>query len=120
MPAYLFVYGTLLRGECRQDRLAGEEFVGAAATAPEYRLYDVGEYPALVVADRGTSIAGELWLVGDEALRELDDVEGVDEGLYARQPVRLLPPYDRLRAETYVYMQSVTGLAEIGPGWRDR
>lgn len=119
MPVHLFVYGTLMRGECRQRHLAGEEFVGAAETSPHYRLYDVGEYPALVAADPGVSIAGELWLVTDDTLRNLDDVEGVDEGLYERRVIWLQPPYDRLRAVTYVYLPSVAGLPDLGASWRD-
>ena len=47
MATHLFVYGTLMRGECRERHLAGQEFVGAAQTAPGFRLYNVGEYPAL-------------------------------------------------------------------------
>lgn len=120
MPTHLFVYGTLMRGESRHRHLAGQTFVAEAQTQPDYRLFNVGDFPALVSASPGRPIAGELWLVSDETLRELDDVEGTDEGLYARVPVHLPSPFDNVVAETYIYLQSVDGLPEINGNWRDR
>ena len=120
MPTNLFVYGTLMRGESREGYLSDQEFVGSAETAPGYRLYNVGAYPALVVSIPGVSVVGELWRVGDDKLLELDDVEGIDEGLYARRPVQLLSPHDSLMVETYVFRPSVSGLADIGGNWRKR
>lgn len=120
MPTHLFVYGTLMRGESRHRHLAEETFVDQARSAPGYRLFDLGDYPALVEDPDGLSIVGELWLVGDAALRELDDVEGVDEGLYARRPIPLLPPHDGIAAEGYVSLESVAGLPDISPSWRER
>ncbi|MFO1091706.1 MAG: gamma-glutamylcyclotransferase family protein [Planctomycetaceae bacterium] len=120
MPTHLFVYGTLMTGESRHRYLAAATLIGAARTTPEYRLFDAGDYPALVADPVGQSIAGELWLVGDDTLRELDEVEGTDEGLYARVPVHLQPPFDKRAAETYIYLQSVAGLPEINGDWRER
>jgi gamma-glutamylcyclotransferase (GGCT)/AIG2-like uncharacterized protein YtfP len=120
MSSYLFVYGTLMRGECRQQFLADQQFLGAAATVAGYRLYNVGQYPALVVADAGVSIIGELWRVDDAKLLGLDIVEEVSAGLYARQPVRLRPPHEKLIVETYFYLPNVMGLPELGSDWRAR
>lgn len=120
MQTYLFVYGTLMRGECREDSLAGQEYLGPAETAPEYRMFNVGEYPALVASTPGLSVTGELWRVDESKLAELDEVEEVDEGLYVRQPVRLQPPHDALAVQTYVYLQEVDGLPDIGRDWRHR
>lgn len=120
MRTYLFVYGTLMRGECRSGHLAGETFVGEARTAAGYRLYDVGAYPALAAAGAGGSILGELWQVSDAKLRALDEVEGVDDGLYRRQAIRLEPPHDGLDVTTYIYLPSVSGLPDISPCWRER
>jgi gamma-glutamylaminecyclotransferase len=120
MPTHLFVYGTLMRGESRHRHLSGETFVANVRSAPGYRLYDAVDYPALVEDPDGPSIVGELWLVSDAALRQLDDVEGVDEGLYARRRIPLLPPQDDVIAEAYVYLEPVVGLPEISPSWRDR
>lgn len=120
MPTYLFVYGTLMRGESRHRHLSGETFVGAAQTASEYGLFDVGEYPALVAAAAGRAIQGELWQVSHETLQALDDVEGVADGLYARVAVRLQPPFEQIAAETYVFGHSVAGLPDLGTSWRGR
>jgi gamma-glutamylaminecyclotransferase len=114
---FLFVYGTLKRGQSRNRYLAGQQFVGAASTRATYRLFNVGEYPALVRHQDGRSIEGELWQVDEACLRALDRVEGCDEGLYAREVVELLPPYNGHRAVTYVYARPTEGLADCGTRW---
>jgi gamma-glutamylaminecyclotransferase len=120
MPTHLFIYGTLMGGESRHRHLAGSEFVAAARTRPGFRMFDCGDYPALVTATPGQIITGELWLVSDDTLRILDDVEGIDEGLYARRPVQLQPPWESIAAETYIYLQTIDQLPEIYGDWRAR
>jgi gamma-glutamylcyclotransferase (GGCT)/AIG2-like uncharacterized protein YtfP len=120
MPTHLFVYGTLMRGESRHQHLAGSKFIAAARTQPGFRMFDCGDYPALVTATPGEVITGELWLVSDDTLRALDEVEGIEDGLYARRPVRLQPPWESIAAETYVYLQGIDGLPEINGNWRAR
>jgi|RhiMethySRZTD1v2_1073278.scaffolds.fasta_scaffold52470_5 gamma-glutamylcyclotransferase (GGCT)/AIG2-like uncharacterized protein YtfP len=85
----LFVYGSLKRGFLHHDFLAGSAFVRAASTAPGYQLVLQGEYPALAL-DPGAPgvVEGELYLVGDELLPELDHFEGCPE-LYQRENVVL-------------------------------
>jgi gamma-glutamylaminecyclotransferase len=114
---HLFVYGTLKRGQPRHPFLAAQTFVATAATRPLYRMFNVGEYPALVQHPAGRSIEGELWDVDEGCLRTLDRVEGCDVGLYLRQPVELLPPHEALSAVTYFYQQPVDGLADCGTRW---
>ncbi len=80
----LFVYGSLKRGRRHHAELGGARFVGVARTLPEYRLLDLGEYPALSSGCR--SIAGELFEVTEALLVELDRFEGDD---YERGAVRL-------------------------------
>jgi gamma-glutamylcyclotransferase (GGCT)/AIG2-like uncharacterized protein YtfP len=87
-PRAVFVYGTLKRGQCR------EQFWPRAPLAVETalvrgRLVDLGPYPALLPGDRW--IRGELWRFADEdmseTLRVLDEVEGyagLGEDLYRR------------------------------------
>lgn len=119
----VFVYGTLMRGECRHGALAGQTYVGRATTQPHYRLYNCGSYPALVkVADgSGHCIEGELWQVDHACLQQLDDIEGVDEGLYERGPVILEDlPVDQPAAalvEAYFYRQDVSSLEDLGTVW---
>jgi len=120
MPTHLFVYGTLMRGESRHRHLDDQVYVGEAQTQSGYRMFNAGDFPALVIASPGREITGELWLVDADLLHVLDEVEGVAEGLYARRPVQLQPQFDKLAAETYIYLQSVTGLPEIDGNWRTR
>jgi gamma-glutamylcyclotransferase (GGCT)/AIG2-like uncharacterized protein YtfP len=114
---HVFVYGTLKRGEQRHRYLAGQTFVAAVRTQPLYRLYNLGEYPGLVGCANGLSIEGELWDVDDACLKQLDQVEGCDVGLYRRSPVELTPPHDALRPATYFYEQNVDGLPDCGTCW---
>ncbi len=114
---HLFVYGTLKRGQPRHHFLAAQTFVAVAVTRPLYRMFNVGDYPALVRHSSGRSIEGELWDVDDDCVPTLDRVEGSDAGLYLRQPVELLPPHESLVAVTYLYQQSVAGLADCGTRW---
>jgi gamma-glutamylcyclotransferase (GGCT)/AIG2-like uncharacterized protein YtfP len=116
----LFVYGTLMRGDCRHGALAGQIFLGEAQTLPRYRLYDVGTYPGLVEAAPGLVIEGELWDVDDACLARLDLVEGVPDGLYARRPVALTAPFEHARAQAYFFLESTTGLTDCGPRWHGR
>jgi gamma-glutamylcyclotransferase (GGCT)/AIG2-like uncharacterized protein YtfP len=118
MATNIFVYGTLMRGDCRHGALDGQKFLGEAKTVSRYRMYDVGTYPALVKSPGGLEIEGELWSVDDSCLARLDDVEGVPEGLYTRRPIRLQPPFEGVAAQAYFFLKSTTGMADCGTRWR--
>lgn len=114
----LFIYGTLKRGGRNHALLAGQTFLGEAHTPPGYTLYALGDYPGLVPAasDR-QGVKGELWAVDDATLARLDEFEGVAEGLYRREPIPLIPPHARIRAETFVYARSTDGCTHLGDCW---
>jgi gamma-glutamylaminecyclotransferase len=114
---HLFVYGTLKRGQPRHRFLTGQMFIAPAVTRPLYRMFNVGEYPALVRHADGRAIQGELWDVDDACVRTLDRVEGCDLGLYVRATVELSAPRDRLSAETYLYLLPIDGFADCGTLW---
>ena len=60
----LFVNGTLMRGEPLHDNLAAAHFIGAARTAPRYRLLSVRDaHPAMIPAGTagGVAVSGELY-----------------------------------------------------------
>lgn len=114
----IFVYGTLKRGGSNHAWLRGQRFVAEAATQPQYRQYDLGGYPGLVLDPaQGQSIEGELWEVDAEGLQRLDELEDVDGGEYVREPVPLRPPHDKLQAEGYRYLREVRNAREIGARW---
>jgi len=113
--ACVFLYGTLKRGGVSHHYLAGQRLVGGARTRPEYLLHQLDGYPGMVpAAEGGRSIEGEIWEVDPVCLARLDEWEGTAVGLFARVPVRLLPPHDLLGAEAYLYLKDVTGRADLG------
>lgn len=116
----LFIYGTLKRGGSNHACMAGQRFIAEVATAPHYRMYDLGGYPGLVpVADGdGLSIRGELWDVDDECKVRLDALEGVEIGEYALAAVPLLEPHEAEQAQVYLYLRSVDCCPEVGSEWR--
>lgn len=122
--ALLFVYGTLKRGGANHGWMAGQRFLGEARSAPGFTLYSLGEYPGLVAeADDREGVIGELWLVDAPALARLDAFEGVPEGLYAREPARLVSWPGGVTAETaarsewYRFLRAVSPADRIGSAW---
>ena len=115
----LFVYGTLKRGGSNHRFLAGQKFLGAAHTVAGFTLYALDGYPGLVRAPDAAGVTGELWAVDAACLAKLDEFEGVDEGLYARETIALAPPFAATPAEAYVYLRSVAGRTHLGKTWRE-
>lgn len=113
----VFVYGTLKRGCSNHHVLAGQQLLGAARTAPGYRLHHLGEYPGMIAASDDTiGVAGEVWSVDAATLARLDAFEGTAEGLYRRESIKLLPPFADLRVDTYLYAQPVANRPIIPTG----
>ncbi|MEZ6122576.1 MAG: gamma-glutamylcyclotransferase family protein [Planctomycetaceae bacterium] len=114
----VFVYGSLKRGYSLSGLLSGQQFVREALTAPDFRLYDLGRYPGLIrFPGRGLSIHGELYRVTPECLRRLDDVEGVDEGLYARERIDLLTGDLLTPAWAYIFLGDTLECSDCGCRW---
>ncbi len=114
----LFVYGTLKRGDVRAYLLQSQSYLGEAKTQPSYRLFNTGDYPALVEAAplglAGRAILGELWRIDQDCLSRLDEEEGMDEGLYERRLIELAIGQE---AWVYVYLHPVDGMADCGKAW---
>ncbi len=114
----VFVYGTLKRGGGNHALLARQQFLGPARTPPGYTLYSLGEYPGMVRSpDNMTGVIGELWAVDSACLQQLDEREGVAEGLYERVSLRLAPPFADQPVETYLYLRSLKGRRPLGTTW---
>lgn len=114
----VFVYGTLKRGGSNHRFLAGQRFVGPARTSPGLTLYAIGDYPGMVRAPEDRAgVDGEIWEVDRACLAQLDELEGLDEGLYERAPVSLLPPNDSLVVEAYLYLRDVSDRPLLGANW---
>jgi gamma-glutamylcyclotransferase (GGCT)/AIG2-like uncharacterized protein YtfP len=113
MDHRVFVYGTLLEGECNHGLLADAAFLGGHRTQPCYTLYGLGAYPGVV---RGgvTAVSGEVYRVDGGGLRLLDRLEG-----YPRVYTRDLIPTPWGRAWIYLYRGRIQGRGVITSGdWR--
>ena len=98
MTSYrLFVYGSLMLGECDHHLLDGAERLGNVCTVATYTLVDLGVRAALV-AGGNTAVCGELYVV-DLTVRTRLDVAREVPILYQRARVQLA---DLGEAEAYV------------------
>src|SRR5260370_24467176 len=70
----VFVYGTLKSGFWNHYLLKGCEFFGAAATVPTYKMIENG-FPVIMPDPEGKPLAGEIYIVDDETLARLDQLE---------------------------------------------
>lgn len=113
-PTLLFVYGTLKTGQRNHALLRDQRFVAHVATAPRYRLYDLGAHPGLVRDEtNGEAVRGELWEVAACALAELDDFEEVPS-LFAREPIEIP---GRANVQAYFWNRSLSPDAATGIEW---
>lgn len=85
----MFVYGTLREGGSNR-RLVEPYLLTSRPHAVPGRLYDAGDYPALVLDERETGLVfGEVLTVTEAALEPLDELEdyfgpGHPDNLYDR------------------------------------
>lgn len=92
----VFVYGTLCRGQCREECWPREP-LSVAVGYVRGRLFDLGPYPAMLPGDDW--VRGEYWTLREEdmpeTLRVLDAIEGYAQSgeadLYRRQEVDIFP-----------------------------
>lgn len=74
----VFVYGTLRRGGSNAFRMDGAEFVSPGRI--EGSLYKISWYPGLVPGEGAGWVKGDVFKVGPEELRALDEFEGLSAG----------------------------------------
>ena len=84
----VFVYGTLMDGFGNSFFLQNDVFIGYGETKPEYTLYNLKHFPAMVEGGN-TSVKGEIYEVDPRTVEWLDKLEGVAEGLYERKNIIL-------------------------------
>ncbi|MFM2591065.1 gamma-glutamylcyclotransferase [Vibrio sp. TBV020] len=105
MQHLVFVYGTLRHGECNHHLLSQSQWLGNHTTPPFYSLYDLGAYPAVI--EGHSAIIGEVYLVDDQTLEQLDLLEEVPV-TYRREQIET--PFGH--AWMYLY-QDVSQLSEM-------
>lgn len=87
MP-WVFVYGTLKRGQSNQQVMSGARFAAPALSVQAWKLVALQHYPALVRESGPARIVGELWEVPQEMMAMLDRFEEVPE-LYTRHEIEV-------------------------------
>lgn len=85
----VFVYGTLMKGHQNNFFLQNDVFLGYGETKPEYTLYDLGHFPAMIEGG-DTSVKGEIYEVDPRTVEWLDKLEGVADGLYEKKEITLI------------------------------
>lgn len=123
---YLFVYGTLL-----PDRAPAEiapivrRFRAMGDGSVRGRLYDLGEYPGVVLDETGGEIPGKIFRLPEEpeVLKRLDEYEEFDaaqpEGsLFVRKewPVTRKNAGKKLICWVYVYNPHAASASTLTPG----
>jgi gamma-glutamylcyclotransferase (GGCT)/AIG2-like uncharacterized protein YtfP len=88
---YIFVYGTLKKGDPNHARLEGSRFVCATRTIENYVMLDLGAFPGILKPEDishmpVSTIMGEIYQISDQILKELDHYEGE---WYYREEVHL-------------------------------
>lgn len=102
----VFFYGTLRKNEKNSERLKGA--VCLAEQAWVYgELFDTGlGYPVMKKSSE-RKVYGELYEIGADILKELDELEGYE-------PSRLNNLYDRVEVEVYTDTESEAAFVYIG------
>ncbi|WP_092128561.1 gamma-glutamylcyclotransferase [Polaromonas sp. YR568] len=117
-PRYVFVYGTLRKGEERDiNRLRpAPRWIGPACVTGV--MHHLGSYPGLVLGAQGT-VHGEVYAVEAELERVLDEIEEVwpqQTGEYAKREVAVrLDASDALPGAIDAARELVCVLYEIAP-----
>lgn len=75
-PRFVFVYGTLRRGEERDINLLHPAPQAIARASVKGELYDLGTYPGLRLGGEGR-VEGEIYAICAALERKLDEIEAV-------------------------------------------
>ena len=102
----VFVYGTLLVGEANHH-VVEPYLISCERGHVKGRLYDVGDYPALVLDEGEDEVAGEWLIVTEEGLRQMDLLEDFLEGRPNNEYERVWVKDSRRNIEGFVYVYSL-------------
>jgi gamma-glutamylcyclotransferase (GGCT)/AIG2-like uncharacterized protein YtfP len=119
---YVFVYGTLRRGEQRDiNRLTpAPRWLGQASV--EGVLYDLGQYPGLVLGRdecrAREKVRGEIYEITEELERLLDEIEEVapkQSGEYVKRQVQMFLESSHLAATSETTLELTCLVYEAAP-----
>jgi gamma-glutamylcyclotransferase (GGCT)/AIG2-like uncharacterized protein YtfP len=116
---HIFVYGTLKRGQCREQCWPVPP-ISIVAAWTLGAVYDLGPYPAMIAGS--SRIAGQLWTYSESQIdavrKELDCIEVTNQPGYPNEYDRVeievnLLDGSKLLAETYLFSRPAE-LTKIG------
>lgn len=118
---YIFVYGTLKKGERFHRELAkhrGVRFAGEARIRGLLFQLPDADYPGAVQTTQNKFIHGQLFSTDhpEKTLKSLDEFEGVDEGLFRRKMVDAWHGRKRTKAWAYFYAGSIRNASPLTNG----
>lgn len=99
------VYGSLKAGRHNHGYLKTARFIGRFRTPPEYTMIDLGPYPA-VIPEGHTAIEVEIYEVGSDTLKSLDELEEHPES-YRRTLIKIA------NMEVFIYLLTRKGLRDV-------
>lgn len=112
---YVFVYGTLKRGFANSHLLDRATMIGDFRTLERYPLVVGGQYNSpylLDIPETGNRVKGEVYVVDDATLADLDHLERVGTN-YSRKVQKVSSCADRsFVADVFVYFKS-NGLDQL-------
>ena len=121
--AYLFVYGTLMRGQRSHRELVRNRdarFAGPAKIQGELYKLRNANYPGAVPTTRPDSfVHGQLYVLrhAERTLQALDEFEGCGEGLFRRAVADVWTHDRKIKAWTYFYARPLQQ-ADLVPNGR--
>ena len=119
--SYLFVYGTLMRGQKSHRELmrnGDARFAGAAKIQGElYKLRNMNYPGAVPTAQPDSFVHGQLYVLRnpEPTLQSLDEFEGCGEGLFRRVIADVWTRGRTVKAWTYFYARPLQQ-ADLVPG----
>lgn len=118
--AKFFCYGTLKKDFSAHFILknAPAAFYGEIKTKDCYHLYDVGDFPGVVLDEsKQGGVVGELYEVPQAAFNQLDKYECVNTGLFRRDVIEL---EDGTKAYAYIFNSDMSNAKIIENGFWDK
>ncbi|WP_374949309.1 gamma-glutamylcyclotransferase [Mucilaginibacter sp.] len=117
----LFVYGTLLQADNKLAYYLKTHCTSLQPGKLKGTLYDIGDYPGLIISNVSTFVYGHLYEIDTETLTLIDDYEGFgaeqeQPNLYLRKLFLIEASVETIQAWVYVYNRPAAGFPTITDG----
>ena len=97
---FVFVYGSLRRGNTGAMSVRFPNATYLTDARVRGRLYDMGEYPGLMLDGEASIVTGEVYEVDDDTLSRLDEFELNSD--YSRKQVEV--EHGSVRRDCWIYV----------------